>query len=191
MLMHEHPIRPALLPNTGVPEIHLSRLTVFRFFHQMHWHRHPRDRPAAVHFQILARSQFDRRRALQKLLLHAVVVLLPAVIRKRSYIIKNESVVLGVELRRSIRRTRAPSGAIAVDQLAKGGIVRGLLLGPGANESQQCTYYRQRYIQQPPPSLGIFVDAPAHRCGHSVSPSNPGTRVCRWMSQCVPLTVVP
>src|SRR5258708_28716084 len=151
----------------------------------------PGDHAPTGHFQIFTRSELDFRRALQTLLLHDVVVLLPAVIRKRSYIIKNESVVLGVELRRSIRRTRAPSGAIAVDELAKGGIVRGLLLGPGANESQQCTHYRQRYIQQPAPSLGIFVARPAHRWGRSVSPSNPESRVCRCMSQCVPLTVVP
>src|SRR6266849_2027700 len=152
----------------------------------MHWDGHPCDRPAAGHLQVLTRSQLDFRRALQKLLLHAIVVLLPTMVRKRRDIIKNESVVLGVELRGRIRRPRAPSGAIAVDELAKRGVVGGLLLRAGTNESQQRTGYRQRHIQQPAPSLGIFVDGSAYRCAHSVSPRNSGTRVCRWMSQRVP-----
>src|SRR6266404_1803481 len=139
----------------------------------MHWHRHPRDCPAAVYFQILTGSQLDLRRTLQKLLLHSVVVLLPAVIRKWRHIIKNEPVLLGVELRRRFRIPGAPSGAIAINQLSKGSFIRGLLLRPGANKSQQRTEYRQRHIHQPAPSHGTFASTTARGSGHSVSPSNP------------------
>src|SRR5260370_29847254 len=132
----------------------------------MHWDCHPSHHAAAVHLQLLTRGQLDLRSTLQKLLLHSFVVLLPTVIRERRHIIKNESVLLGVELRRCIRCTRAPSRAIAVDELAKGGLVRGLLLRPGANESQQCAGYCQRYIQQPAPTLGMFADRLAGERGH-------------------------
>src|SRR5260370_22419911 len=158
MLVNEHPARATLLPNAGIPQVHLSSLTVLRFFHQMHWNRHPRNCPTAAHFQVLTRSQLDFRRAFQKLLLHAVVVLLPAMVCKRRNVIKNEAVLLGVELRWSFRRSSAPSHAVAVYELPKGGIVCGLLLCPGANESQQCSYDRQRYIQQPAPARGCTLD---------------------------------
>src|SRR6202035_2322620 len=118
-----------------------------------------------------------------------VVILLPAVVRKRRYIIKNESIVLGVELRRSVRRSHAPSLAIAVDELAKSGVLRGLLLRPGSNKGQQCTSHGQRDIQQPAPPLGIFADGSAHRCGHFGSPRNPGTSV-QGGSQRVPPTLL-
>ena len=156
----------------------------------MHGHGRPRDRPAAAHFQILARRQFDLRRALQELLLHALVVFLPTVIRKGRHIIKYKSIFLAVELRRSIRISRTPGGAITVDKLAERGLVRGLLLRPGADKSQQCTEYRQRHIQHPAPSLGMIAGSSAHRSGHSVSPGNPRTRVCRWRSQGVPHTLL-
>src|SRR5260370_3655816 len=141
MLVYQHPARAALLPNSGVPEIQFNCLTVFCFIHQMHWDGHPSDRPAAGHLQVLTRSQLDLRRTVQKLLLHAVVVLLPTVVRKRRDIIKNESVVLVVELRRRIRRPRAPSGAIAVDELAKRGVGDALLLRACTTASHQSPDY--------------------------------------------------
>src|SRR5437899_4590911 len=190
MLVNEHPARAALLPNPRVPEFHLSSLTVFRFFRQMHRHRRPRDRPAAVHFQILARRQLDLRRALKELLLYAVVVLLPAVIRKGRHVIENQSVILGVELRWGLRVSGTPSGAIAVDELAKRGVVSSLLLRPSTNKSQQPTNDRQHNIQQPAPLLGMIAGSSAHGSRHSVSPGNPGTRVCRWRLQRVPPTLL-
>src|SRR5437879_6839046 len=140
----------------------------------MHRHRHPRDSSPAVYFQIFAGSALDLRRTLQKLLLDAVVIFLPAVVRKRRHIIKNKSVVLGVELLRRFRIPCAPSSAIAVNQLSKSSVVRGLLLRPGPNEGEQGADDRQRHIQDPTPSLGIIVDSSAHRCIHSVSPGNSG-----------------
>src|SRR6266480_5779577 len=187
MLVHKHPARTAFFPNTGVPEIQFNRLSLFCFFRQMHRHSRPGDQAAAGHSQIFSRRQFDTRRVIQNRPLDAVVIFLPAMIRKRRHIIKNESVVLGVELRRSVRRSRAPSLAIAVYELAKSGILRSPLLRPGPNECQQCTGYRHRYIEQPAPSLGIFAD---HRFSHSVSPRNPGTRVCRGVSQSLPHTLL-
>src|SRR5207244_12822115 len=115
------------------------------------------------YLQILARRQFDLRRALQELLSHALVVFLPTVIRKGRHIIKYKSIFLAVELRRSIRISRTPGGAITVDKLAERGLVRGLLLRPGADKSQQCTEYRQRHIQHPAPSLGMIAGSSAHR----------------------------
>src|SRR5260370_28659274 len=132
----------------------------------MHWDCHPSHHAATVHLQVLTRGQLDLRSTLQKLFLHSFVVLLPTVIRERRHIIKNQSVFLGVELRRCIRRTSAPSRAIAVDQLAKGGVVRGLLLCPGAYESERCTGDCQRHIQQPAPTLGMFADRLAGERGH-------------------------
>src|SRR6266513_899290 len=190
MLVHEHPTRTALFPNTGVPEIQFNHFSVFCFFRQMHRHSRPGDHAAAGHSQIFSRRQFDTRRVVQNRRLDPVVIFLPAVIRKRRHIIKNQSIVLGVELRRSIRRSRAPSLTIAVDELAKSGIFRGLLPRPGVNECQQYTGYHHRYIEQPAPSLGIFVDSSDHRFSHSVSPRNPGTRVCRGVSQRSPHTLL-
>src|SRR5437660_3174066 len=175
MFVNEHPARAALLPNPGIPQLHLRSLTVFfRFFHQMHGHCHPCDRPAAVHSQILACSQFDLRRALQEFLLHALVVFLPTVIRKGRHIIKYKSIFLGVELRWSIRVSSAPGRAIAIDELAKCGIVRGLLLRPRANKCQQRANDRQPHIHQPPPSLSMITCSTAHgnRSRHSISPGN-------------------
>src|SRR5260370_7994665 len=119
--------------------------------------RHTRDQPSERHLQVLTRSQLDLRRAIQKLLLLPLVVLLPAVIRKRRHVIKNESVILGVELRRRVRCPRAPSRAIAVNQLPKGGVIRGLLLRPGSNEGQQCTAYPHPYVHHPHPSLALLT----------------------------------
>src|SRR5882672_306579 len=145
----------------------------------MHRHNRPGDHPAAGHLQVPTRRELDLRCIIQEFLLHSVVKFLPTMVRERSHIVENQAIVLGVELRRSVRRSRAPSLAIAVDELAKGGIFRGLLLRPGSNKCQQCAGDRQRHIQQPAPSLGIFVDGSAYRCGHSVSPRSPGTKVCR------------
>src|SRR6266403_961681 len=145
----------------------------------MHRHNRPGDHPAAGHLQVPTHRELDLRCIIQEFLLHSVVKFLPTMVRERSHIVEKQAIVLGVELRRSVRRSRAPSLAIAVDELAKGGIFRGLLLRPGSNKCQQCAGERQRHIQQPAPSLGIFVDGSAYRCGHSVSPRSPGTKVCR------------
>src|SRR5438132_8459667 len=85
----------------------------------MHRNDGPGDHVAAVHFQILTGGQLDLRSILQKLLLHSVVKFLPAVVRKGSDIVENQVVVLCVEFRRSLRRSRAPSRAKAIDQLAE------------------------------------------------------------------------
>src|SRR6266852_1458771 len=156
----------------------------------MHWHNRPGDHSAASHLQLLARRQSDLRGVIQKFLLHSVVKFLPPVVREGCNIVENQPVILGVELRRSLRRPRAPSCTKTVDEFTERSVVRGLLLCPGANESQQGADDRQRYIQQPAPSRGIFADDSACRSGHSVSPSNPGTGVGRWMSQCVPPTLL-
>src|SRR5216684_4016381 len=156
----------------------------------MHRHNRPGDHSAASHLQLLARRQSDLRGVIQKFLLHSVVKFLPPVVREGCNIVENQPVILGVELRRSLRRPRAPSCTKTVDEFTERSVVRGLLLRPGANESQQGADDRQRYIQQPAPSRGIFADGSAYRSGHSVSPRNSGTRVCSGMSQRVTHTVI-
>ena len=148
----------------------------------MHRNDGPGDHAAAVHLQILTGGQLDLRSILQKLLLHSVVKFLPAVVRKGSDIVENQVVVLCVEFLRSLRRSRAPSRAKVVDELAEVGFVGGLLLRPGPNESQQCTDYGQPHIQQPSPSLGIFVASTVHGCGHSVSPRECGLGMSQSVS---------
>src|SRR3981081_421638 len=103
----------------------------------MHRHNRPGDRPAAGYLQVSARRQLDLRGVIQKLLLHSVVKFLPTVISKGSNIVENETIILCVELRRSFHCSRAPSRAKTVDEFAEGGVVRGLLLRPGSNKSQQ------------------------------------------------------
>src|ERR1700704_6239677 len=107
----------------------------------MHRHNRPGDHPAASHLQIPARRQLDLRGIIQKFLLHSVLKFLPTVVRKGRDVVENETIVLCVKLRGSLRRSRAPSRAKTVDEFAEGGVVGGLLLRPGSNESQQCTYY--------------------------------------------------
>ena len=107
------------------------------------------------------------------------MIFLPTVVRERSHIVEDQAAVLGVELPGGFRISSAPSRAKAVDEFAKRSVVRGLLLCPGSHERHQGPDDCQHHIQHPPPSLGISVDSSAHRCGHSVSPRNPGTRVCR------------
>src|SRR6267143_1181307 len=104
----------------------------------MHRHNGPGDHAAASYLQFLARRQLDLRGAVQEFLLHSVMKFLPAVVCKRSDIVENQAVVLGIKSRRSFRISRAPSRTKAVDELPKCRVVRGLLLRPGANESQQC-----------------------------------------------------
>src|SRR5438045_6562746 len=101
----------------------------------MHRNDGPGDHAPAVHLQILTGGQLDLRSILQKLLLHSVVKFLPAVVRKGSDIVENQVVVLCVEFRRSLRRSRAPSRAKVVDELAEVGFVGGLLLRPGDRKS--------------------------------------------------------
>src|SRR6267143_7154014 len=157
----------------------------------MHRHNGPGDDAASGHLQILASRQLDLQGIIQKFFLHRVVKFLPTVVSEGGDIVENEAIVLGVEFSRSLRRTRAPSLARTVDELAECGVVGGFLLRPSTNERQQCTDYRQRYVQQPAPTLGILVDSSAHRFGHSVAPRNLGTIVCRGMSRPDAATVVP
>src|SRR5713226_4715238 len=140
----------------------------------MHRHDGPRDHAAASHFQLLTRRQLNFRGIIQKFFLYSVVIFLPTVVREGSDIVENEAVVLGVELRRSLRISGAPRRAKAVDESAERSVIRGLLLCPGSNESQQGANDRQPHIQHPAPSFGIIGDSSAHRCGHSLSPRNSG-----------------
>src|SRR5260370_17026168 len=124
-------------------------------------HRHSRrgHHSAVCRLQLLARRQSDLRGVIQKFLLHSVVKFLPPVVREGCNIVENKPVILGVELRRSLRRPRAPSCTKTVDEFTERSVVRGLLLRPGTNESQQGADDRQRYIQQPPPPRAIFANA--------------------------------
>src|SRR6266478_3760526 len=107
----------------------------------MHRHNRPGDHPAAGHLQVPTRRELDLRCVIQEFLLHSVVKFLPTMVRERSHIVENQAIVLGVELRRSVRRSRAPSLAIAVDELTKGGIFR----ASAAPVLASATYSRQRH----------------------------------------------
>src|SRR6266852_2244298 len=100
----------------------------------MHRYNGPGNHAAASHLQVLTRRQLDLRGVIQKLLLHSVVIFLPTVVCEGSDIVENETIVLGIELRRSLRRPRAPRRAKTVDEFAEHGVVRGVLLCPGTDE---------------------------------------------------------
>src|ERR1700675_2796814 len=102
----------------------------------MHGYRRPGDHSAAGHLQILTRRQLDLRSIIQKFLLRSVVIFLPSVVGEGSDIVENEAIVLRIELRRSFRISRAPRHTKSVDELAKRGVVGGLLLRPRSDESQ-------------------------------------------------------
>src|SRR6266481_1449524 len=156
----------------------------------MHRHNRPCDHPAAGHPQILPCRQLDLRGSIQKLLLHSIVILLPPVVGERCYIVENEAIVLRIELRRSLRRSRAPRRTQTVDQLAKRGVIRCFLLCPRPYKRQQCANKSKRNVHQPAPPLSILADSSTHEIGPSGSPGNSRTRVRRQMSQRVPPKLV-
>src|SRR6266571_8676690 len=105
---------------------------------------------------------------------------------KRRHVVENQAIVLGVELRRSIRSSRAPRRAILIDQLAKRCVIGGFLLCACPHERQQSTSERQGHIEKPAPTLHTPVVSIAHGCAHSGSPRKLGTRDCTGTSQSVP-----
>src|SRR5216684_6473572 len=140
----------------------------------MHWHGRPRDHPAPRYFQLFACGELDALRRLQKLFLDAVMIFLPAMIGERGDIVENEAVLLRIKLRRRFRVSSAPCGAITVGELAKHGVIAGLLLRAGTNERQHRARQRRGYVQQPAPTLATIGDSIARRCSHPGAPSNPG-----------------
>jgi hypothetical protein len=106
----------------------------------------PGNRAAPRHFQVLAGGQLDLRGVVEKFFLHSVVKFLPAVVGKGSDIIENKAVILGVELRGSLRIPSTPGRAKAVYQLAERGIIRDLLLRAGAHKSHQRPGQGQRHV---------------------------------------------
>src|SRR6266436_1057430 len=134
--MHEKPVRSALLPNTGVSDLCFCSFSVLRLLGKMHGDRGPRQCASPRDLQVLACGQASAGYFREKFLLHSVVIFLPAVIRKRSQIIEDEPALLRVKLRRRIRVSGTPRGAVVVDQFAKGSVVRGALLRSRACERQ-------------------------------------------------------
>ncbi len=117
----------------------------------MHRHCRPRHSPMPPHLQIFSCAQRHARRAIQEFFLYAFVVFLPAMIGKRSKVVENQPVFLRIKLRGTIRISRAPCGAILVDQFAKSGFIRGFLLRTSSDKCQQSTRERQRNIKNPAP----------------------------------------
>src|SRR5271156_3969001 len=119
----------------------------------MHRDRSPCHGTVPPHLQILARAQCRALRIVKEFSLHPVVIFLPAVIRKRGHVIKNQPIILGIKSRGVVRVVRAPRCTILPNQFAERRIVRGLLLRPRANKSQQSPRNRQRNIQKPSPTF--------------------------------------
>src|SRR6266436_3003687 len=105
--MHEKPVCTALLPNSGI---------------------------ADLYFDGFAIGQTATGHVGEKPFFDAVAIFLPTVIRERSYIVKDEAVVLGIILGGRVGVAGAPCGAVAVDQLAECDVVGGALLSAGAHE---------------------------------------------------------
>src|SRR5437867_1427648 len=89
---------------------------------------------------------------------------------KRRHVVENQAIVLGVELRRSIRASRAPRRAILVDQLAERCVIGSFLLCACPHERQQSASERQGHIEKPAPALHTPVVSIAHGCAHLGSP---------------------
>src|SRR6266849_2152406 len=155
----------------------------------MHWHGRPRDHSAPRHSQFFACCQLDALRRLQKLLLDAVLIFLPAMVGERGDIVENKAVILRVELCRRFRVSSAPCGAKTVDEPAKRGVIAGFLLRAGPNERQHRSRQRHGHVESPPPTFSTIVHSIAHRCRPPGAPSNPGQEFAGGMSQRVPLTL--
>jgi hypothetical protein len=151
--MDEKPARGAPLPNSGVPYICFHVFTVFPFFGQMHGYRGPRHRPAPPDLQIFPRAQRSAFHIVKDRGFHALVIFLPAVIRKRCHVVENQPVLLGIKPCWIVGVSRAPGRAISVDQLPKRRIIGSLLLRPRPDKRQQSTAKGQQHIQEPSPSF--------------------------------------
>src|SRR5256885_10298316 len=114
MLVDNKPVLAALLPNSCVTHFCFRSLTVLGLFGKMHGHGGPSKRPTAADLQVLPCGKSTTFHAGEELLLHAVVVFLPAVIREWSQVIKHQPALLGVELCRSVGVSGAPGRAILI-----------------------------------------------------------------------------
>src|SRR5579859_606931 len=103
--------------------------------------------------QILPGTERSALHVVENRLLLPVVVFLPTVIGKRSEVIKYKTVLFCIKSRRAVRIARAPCCAVRVDELAKCGIIRGLLLSSRSNKGEQSSRKSERDIQYPAPSF--------------------------------------
>src|ERR1700755_1418792 len=117
--MYEKPVSSALLPNSGVSDLYFRRLSVLCLLGKMHWDGGPRNCAATRNFQIFARGEAFAFHIRGKLLLHSLVLFLPAMVGKGSQVVKNEHVLLGIKLRWGIRIAGTPRRAVVINQLAK------------------------------------------------------------------------
>src|SRR2546423_735037 len=102
----------------------------------MHGDGRPGDGAVAGDFQVLARGKRPAFHVGEKFLLHAVVILLPAMVGEGSQIVKDQTAVFGIKLCGSVGVSCAPSRAIRVNKLAESGIVRSTLLSTCAHEGE-------------------------------------------------------
>src|SRR6267154_4631876 len=121
--MHEKPVCTALLPNTGIADLYFNGFAILCFFREMHRDGGPRQRAAPHNFQAFAGGHTAAGHVGEKPFFDAFAIFLPTVIRERSYIVKDEAVVLGIILGWRVGVAGSPCGAVAVDQLAKRGVV--------------------------------------------------------------------
>src|SRR5277367_188708 len=133
----------------------------------MHGNGGPRHHAAAVNLQIFARGEGAACHVVQDGGFDALVILLPAVIGKRSDVVKNETIFLGIEFSGVVRIAAAPGCAIAVNQLAKGCVIGGLLLSASANESEQTACQGEGYVEKPTPAFATSSVCILHLQDHS------------------------
>ena len=94
--MHEKPVCTALLPDSGVADLYFDGFAILCFFRKMHRDGGPCQRAAPHNFQVFAGGQTAAGHVGEEPFFNAVAIFLPAVIRERSYIVKDEAVVLGI-----------------------------------------------------------------------------------------------
>src|SRR5947209_9294603 len=111
--MYEKPVCSALLPNTGVADLRFCGLAVFRFLRIAHRDSGPSQRTTPADMQIFAADEAPARSVGRQLALHSRVIFLPSVIGERRQIVKDQAVILSVELCRCFRAAAAPRSAIA------------------------------------------------------------------------------
>src|SRR6266403_4558024 len=154
--MYEKPVCTALLPDSGVADLYFDGFAILCFFRKMPRDGGPCQRATPHNFQVFAGGQTAAGHVGEEPFFNAVAIFLPAVIRERSYIVKDEAVVLGIIFGWRVGVAGAPCGAVAVDQLAECDVVGGALLSAGAHEGEESAGESQNDIQQPAP-VGTLI----------------------------------
>ena len=159
MFVNEEPGGAAFLPDAGVADLDVDGLAILGFFKEVHGDGHPGDVAVAGDFQFFSGGEGDTRGGFEEFLLDARGVFLPAIVGEGRNIVKDEAIVLGVELGGVGDVAGAPGGTIVVNQFAEGGIVGGFLLGASARKGKQAAEEGDEDVEDPVMARSVHTRA--------------------------------